>query len=65
MILNGKKGRMYEEDSFYEKVGVNSQLILSEYDLLLIRKVGRNKSIYFFDFINMLNNYYVKRNISL
>ena len=44
MILNGKKGRMYEEDSFYEKVGVNSQLILLEYDLLLIRKVGRNKS---------------------
>ena len=39
--------------------------ILSEDDLLLIRKVGRNKSIYFFDFINMLNNYYVKRNISL
>ena len=56
---------MYEEDSFYENVGVNSELILSEYDLLLIRKVGRNKSIYFFDFINMLNNYYVKRNISL
>ena len=53
MILNGKKGRMYEEDSFYEKVGVNSQLILLEYD------------IYFFDFINMLNNYYVKRNISV
>ena len=39
---------MYEEDSFYENVGVNSKLILSEYDLLLIRKVGRNKSIYFF-----------------
>ena len=56
---------MYEEDSFYEKVGVNSQLILLEYDLLLIRKVGRNKSIYFFDFINMLNNYYLKRNISI
>lgn len=64
MIVNDKE-RRYEEDSFYEKVDVNSQLILSEYDLLLIRKVGRNKSIYFFDFINMLNNYYVKRNISV
>ena len=52
---------MYEEDSFYENVGVNSKLILSEYDLLLIRKVGRNKSIYFFAFINMLNNDYVER----
>lgn len=64
MIVNDKE-RIYKEDSFYENVGVNNELILLEYDLLLIRKVGRNKSIYFFDFINMLNNCYVKRNISV